>query len=389
MRNLILIFALSSLAYSASPSRAREHRGGAAGELVYVGTGTSGTSRGIYAYRFDPVTGAAAFLGLEAATPNPTFLTVARDWQTLYAVNENGKAAGADGNTVSAFRIDRRSGHLKLLNKVASAGVGPCDLALAHEARFLLVANCGSGSVALLPILGDGSLAHAAAVVQHHGSSLNPERQSGPHAHGVAISLDDRFALVADLGIDKVFVHQIEPQQASISGPIEAVLVARGGGVRHLALDPSGRFLYSIDELDSALTVFRYARGKIHKTHMQYALPGGAPPQKGGSELAFDSSGRFLYASVRGNQNSIAVFSIDPRNGLPHPLEFISSGGIMPRYFALDLTGSWLAVANQKSHSIVWLRRDPATGRLSSTRDLGGQVDSPMCVDFVPASAVE
>lgn len=389
MRNLILIFALSSLAYSAQHSRTREHRGSAAGELVYVGTGTSGTSRGIYAYRFDPVTGDAAFLGLEAATPNPTFLTVARDWQTLYAVNENGKTAGADGNTVSAFRIDRHSGRLKLLNKVSSAGISPCDLALAHEARFLLVSNCGSGSVALLPIHRDGSLAQAASNVQHHGSSLNPQRQSGPHAHGLAISLDDRFAMVADLGIDKVFVHPIEPKHSGISAATEAVLVTPGGGVRHLALDPRGRFLYSIDELDSALTVFRYARGKIHKTHMQYALPGGAPPQKGGSELAFDSSGRFLYASVRGNQNSIAVFSIDPRNGLPHPLEFISSGGIMPRYFALDLTGSWLAVANQKSHSIVWLRRDPATGRLSSTRDLGGQVDSPMCVDFVPASAVE
>ncbi|MGH9588809.1 MAG: lactonase family protein, partial [Terracidiphilus sp.] len=119
--------------------------------------------------------------------------------------------------------------------------------------------------------------------------------------------------------------------------------------------------------------------------HREYALPGGAPPQKGGSELAFDSSGRFLYASVRGDENNIAVFSIDPRTGIPRPLQFISSEGKMPRHFALDLTSSWLAVANQKSHSIIWLRRDPATGRLRSVHDRSLELDAPMCIAFVPA----
>lgn len=385
MRNLILIF-LGSFLMPAATRPAAGARQGTAAEIVYVGTGSSGTSRGIYAYRFDPATGHAGFLGLEAATPNPTFLAVARDSRTLYAVNETGKAAGIDGNTVSAFRIDAHSGRLKFLNQVSSQGIGPCDLALAHTARLLLVSNCGSGSVALLPILPDGSLARAASVVQHHGSSLNLRRQSGPHAHGIAISPDDRFALVADLGLDKIFVHPIDPQLASISAATEAVLVARGGGVRHLVLDPHGRFLYSIDELDSALTVFRYARGRLRKISIQYALPRGAPPQKGGSELAFDSSGRFLYASVRGNQNDIAVFSVDARSGIPHPLQFISSQGIMPRHFALDLSGRWLAVANQKSHAIVWLRRDPATGRLRFAGDRSGRLDAPMCVAFVAAS---
>ncbi|HEV2325819.1 MAG TPA: lactonase family protein [Terracidiphilus sp.] len=386
MRNLTFILVASSLMFPAKRSPATEHQRAVPAELVYVGTGTSGSSRGIYAYRFDPATGRASFLGLEAATPNPTFLAVARDRRTLYAVNELGKAAGIEGNTVSAFRIDAHSGRLRFINRVSSEGIGPCDLALAHKARFLLVSNCGSGSVALLPILPGGSLAQAASVVQHHGSSVNPLRQSGPHAHGIAISLDDRFALVADLGIDKILVHPIEPQKPSLSAPTQAVLVTRGGGVRHLALDPNGHFLYSIDELDSALAVFRYARGRIEKAQTEYALPAGAPPQRGGSELAFDPSGRFLYVSVRGAQNNIAVFSIDPQSGVPYPLQFVSSEGIMPRHFALDLSGIWLAVANQKSHSIVWLRRDPVTGRLRSTGDSSGQLDSPMCVAFVPAS---
>lgn len=370
---------------AAEPAPVGEHQGAAAGELVYVGTGTKGASRGIYAYRFDPASGAATFLGLEAATPNATFLAITRDKLTLYAVNEAGKAAGIAGNTVSAFRVDARSGRLTFLDQVSSGGIGPCDLAVAHKAPFLLVSNCGSGSIALLPILSDGRLARAASVVQHHGSSVKPQRQAGPHAHGLAISLDDRFAFVADLGIDKIFIHPIDPQKPSLSGASEAVQVTRGGGVRHLALHPNGRFLYSIDELDSALTVFRYARGKIQKIRMQYALPGGAPPQRGGSELALDPSGRFLYASVRGAQNKIAVFSIDPQSRLPRPLQFISSEGIMPRHFALDLSGSWLAVANQGSHSIAWLRRDSATGRLRSVGDRSGQLDLPMCMVFVPA----
>lgn len=385
MRNLILILAAASLMLAAERPSAREHRRTAAGELVYVGTGTSGTSRGIYAYRFDPGTGHAVFLGLEAATPNPTFLAAARDRRTLYAVNEGGKAAGVEGNTVSAFRIDARSGRLRFLDKVSSEGTGPCDLAVAHHARFLLVSNCGSGSVALLPVLADGSLAQASSVVQHRGSSVNLRRQSGPHAHGIAISPDDRFAFVADLGIDSVFVHPIDPLNPSISAGREAVLVTRGGGVRHLALGRNGRFLYCIDELDSTLSVFRYARGSIRKIDKRYALPAGAPAQKGGSELAFDSSGRFLYASVRGSQNNIAVFSIDPHSGMPHPIQFISSDGIMPRHFALDLSGFWLAVENQKSHSIVWLRRDPATGKLRFIGDRSMELDSPMCAVFVPA----
>lgn len=385
MRTLIRIFVVSSLTVAASASGAGGHQKSAGSELVYVGTSTSGNSRGIYAYRFNPATGDAVFLGLEAVTPNPTFLVVAPDKRTLYAVNEQGRTAGVEGNTVSAFRIDARSGRLIFLNRVSSGGVGPCDLAIAHKAHFLLVSNCGSGSVALLPILPDGSLARAASVVQHHGSSVNPRRQSGPHAHGLAISLDDRFAIVADLGIDKVFVHPIELQKRSISDATQSLLVNRGGGVRHLTLDPTGRFLYSIDELDSALTVFRYAHGKIQKIYMEYALPRGAAPQKGGSELVFDASGRYLYTSTRGAQNKIAVYSIDRHSGIPRPLHFISSEGIMPRHIALDISGSWLAVSNQKSHSIVWLRRDSATGRLRSIDDRSSQVDSPMCIAFVPA----
>ena len=352
------------------------------GEVLYVGALTSGTSRGIYAYRFDPASGSAVFLGLAAVISNPSFLIASRDGRFLYAVSEGNAAAGKQGNTVSAFRIDSETSQLVLINKVPSEGIGPCDLAVDRRGRVLLVANCGSGSVALLPILPDGSLGDAAAMVQHHGSSLNPARQKGPHAHGLAVSPDDRFVLAADLGTDQILLHPMNPSRRTLTAGDFQAPVVPGGGVRHIAFDPKGRFLYAIDELDSAITVFRYSRGTLRKIQTLSAMPPGAPPGRGGSEVETDRSGRFLYASVRGDRNIVRVFSIDAQSGRLTPVQSISSEGKMPRHFALDPSQSWLAVANQNSHSIAWLRRDRDSGRLQSGPAPSREVDSPACIAF-------
>ena len=378
---LTLILALTSLAGVPLEGGAG-HTGGAT-YLMYVGTMTNGNSRGIYAYRFDPATGRSHFLGLSAATPNPTFLLASKNERYLYAVNESGNDQGEKGNTVSAFRIDSHTGKLVFINKVSSAGAGPCHLSLDRTAKVLLVANCGSGSLALLPIMPDGSLGKAAAVVQHQGSGMDPVRQKGPHVHGIAISPDNRFALVADLGLDKIFLHPMNPRNRILSAGRVAVGVTPGGGVRHLAFHPNGKFLYAIDELDSSLTVFHYSHDMLRKIETLPALPGGTAPAKGGSELEVDRSGHFLYASIRGEQNSIGVFAIDARSGRLSPIQFISTEGKTPRHFAIDPGGSWLAVANQNSHSIVWLRRNVESGRLQSAHSRSQDVDSPTCVAFV------
>lgn len=378
---LALIVALTFLAGVPLQGETGHARG--ASYLVYVGTLTNGNSQGIYAYRFDPATGKSHFLGLSAVTPDPTFLLASKNERYLYAVNELGNGQGEKGNTVSAFRIDSHTGKLVFINKVSSAGAGPCHLSQDHTAKVLLVANCGSGSLALLPIMPDGSLGVATAVVQHQGSSINPARQKGPHAHGIAISPDNRFALVADLGLDKIFLHPMNPRNRILSAGHVAVSVIPGGGVRHLAFHPNGKFLYAIDELDSSLTVFHYTHGTLRKIETLPALPRGTVPAKGGSELEVDRSGHFLYASIRGEQNSIGVFSIDPRSGRLSPIQFSSTEGETPRHFAIDPGGSWLAVANQNSHSIVWLRRNAESGRLQSAHRRSLEVDSPACVVFI------
>lgn len=373
---VVVVIALC-VAATARCSGTRPH-----GDLVFAGTMTKGASQGIYAYRFDPLSGDIRFLGLAAATPNPSFLVVSRDQRFLYAANELPSGDEA-GDTVSAFRIVGDIGRLEFLNKVPSGAKGPCDLALDGTGRALLVTGCNDGSVALLPVRADGWLGMPTAVVQHQGASINPVRQNGPHAHGVAITPDNRFAAVADLGMDKVLLHPFDLQMQTLGNAVQEASVTPGGGVRHLAFLPGGRFLYSIDELDSRLTVFAYAKGRLRKTEMISALPPGVPPSRGGSEVIPDRSGRFLYVSIRGEQNQIAVFVIDRKTGHPDPLEFISTEGTMPRHFALDTSETWIAAANQNSHTIVWLRRDPATGKLASAHRLSTEVDSPTCIVFV------
>ncbi|HZQ44848.1 MAG TPA: lactonase family protein [Acidobacteriaceae bacterium] len=366
----LLLLAPLTLAAGSSPAR---------NFLIYVGT-LGGSARGIYAYRFNATTGAATFLGLAAQTTSPSFLVAGHTRRVLYAVNEIRDQQGS--GRVSAFRIDPE-GKLVLIDSVSSGGANPCDLTLDPKGTALLVANCAGGSVALLPIRPDGRVAEPAAVVQHRGSGVDPVRQKGPYAHGVAITPDGDFAAVADFGLDRIFLHPLDVRRQTLREGDSFAGVVPGGAVRHIAFTPNGKFLYAIDEFDSALTVFRYKHGRLSKTESFSALPPGATVKRGGSEIAVDPKGRFLYVSIRGEENKIAVFALDQRTGHPSPMQFASSGGIMPRHFALSPDGSWLAVANQKSDSIVWMRRDTQSGRLTETPQYSEQVPSPTCIVFV------
>ena len=213
----------------------------AGGSLVYFGTYTGAKSQGIYVSRFDPATGRLSAPELAATTPNPSFLAVHPGGHFLYAVNEAG-----DSGAVSAFAIDAGTGKLTPLNRQPSGGSGPCHLAVDITGRCLLVANYNSGSIAALPIHADGSLGEATTTIQHTGSSVNPARQAGPHAHFICPSPDNRFALNCDLGLDKVFVYRLDAGAAKLSpggddtgsdiwavGPPFA-FVAPGSGPRHL-----------------------------------------------------------------------------------------------------------------------------------------------------------
>src|SRR2546423_7119886 len=150
--------------------------------LLYVGTYTTGKSEGIYLYRFNLATGELRHFRTVSGGVNPSFLALDPQRRTLYAVNEVSEFKGKPGGAVSAFAINQQTGELTRLNQQASMGGAPCHLTVDGAGKSLLVANYEAGNVAVLPVRRGGSLGAATDVVQHRGTSINVERQQGPHA---------------------------------------------------------------------------------------------------------------------------------------------------------------------------------------------------------------
>ena len=350
--------------------------------LVYVGT-YADDSKGIYAYRFDAITGKLTALGLAADSPNASFLAPAPDGHTLYAVNEISNFNGRPTGSVSAFAVDLATGKLSPLNRVSSRAEGPAYITLDRTGRYALVANYPIGSVAVLPILENGMLGKASAFVRHKGSSVNQERQQGPHAHAIAMSPDNRFAIVADLGLDQLIVHPFDLRKGSLGTP-RMVKTAPGAGPRHLIFGPNGRFLYVINEMSSTVVAYAYdtESGGLKQLQTISTLPKNFTGTNTAAEIGITSSGKFLYASNRGN-DSIAVFAIDPANGTLKLVEVVPTGGKTPRTLVIDPTESWLLAGNQDSDDIVVFRIDVQTGHLIATNETV-QVSKPACIKFLP-----
>jgi 6-phosphogluconolactonase len=352
---------------------------------VFVGTYTGGKSKGIYRLALDPATGKLGEPALAAESENPSFLAVHPSRRFLYAVNEVNSFAGEPTGYVSGFALEAKTGALTALNQQGSAGKGPCHLSVDRTGRVLLVANYAGGSIASLPIGDDGKVGGAATSIRHGGSSINTARQSEPHAHSINVDAGNRFAVAADLGLDKLFVYRLDPGQATLvpNDPPSAT-VEPGSGPRHFAFHPDGKHAYVINELKSTITSFDYdpARGILTNRETISTLPKGYTGRSYTAEVQLHPSGKFLYGSNRGD-DSIAVFEIDPGNGLISMVEVESTGGKTPRNFGIDPSGRYLLAANQDSDSIVVFGIDPRTGELKPT----GQkieVPKPVCVKFVP-----
>jgi 6-phosphogluconolactonase len=349
----------------------------AADWTVYIGTYTRQDSKGVYAYRFQPSTGKLTALGLAAETSNPSFLAIAPNQRFVYAANENSPGA------ISAFSIEKTTGRLKLLNAVSSRGSGPCHVAFDKTGKWLFAANYNSGSVAVFPVHDDGTLGEASGFVQHSGSSVNPQRQEGPHAHSANLSPDNRFVLVADLGLDKVMVYRFDAVKGTLApNDPPFAQIAPGSGPRHMAFRPDGKFIYALSEMNATVTVFAYnsGRGNLNEIQTLSTLPAGFTGPNSSAEIAVHPNGKFLYTSNRGH-DSIAIFRIDAAKGALTFVDRIATQGKTPRNFAIDPTGAFLLAANQDSGSVVVFRIDQRTGRLTATGDVL-QVPSPVSLVF-------
>mgnify|MGYP001604929437 CR=1 FL=1 len=375
---LPLLLLLSAL--TASLCAARE-------AALYVGTftkvdGRITGSKGIYRLALDLDTGRLGAPEVAAAGDNPTFLAFAPGGRQLYATSEVPATDGRPGGAVYAFAL-AGDGGLTLLNRASSGGPGPCHIGLDPSGRMLMAANYDNGTIAALPVRGDGSLGEPAMVIQHQGRSVNPGRQTHAYAHSVYFSRDGRFVFSDDLGVDKIYSYRIDPAQATLTDNDPAfTAIEPGSGPRHLAFHPDGHHAYGINEMASTVTVFEFdaARGALTPTQTISALPAGFKGTSTGAEIFVHPSGRYVYASNRGD-DSLAVFRVESGTGRLTFVEAVSTQGKTPRSFALDPSGAWLVAANQNSDSLVAYRIDPATGRLTET---GSRVSipAPVCVLF-------
>ncbi|HXJ05316.1 MAG TPA: lactonase family protein [Candidatus Acidoferrum sp.] len=355
--------------------------------IAFVGTYTTKTtSKGIYAYRFDPANGQLTSSGVAAETADPSFLAVHSGGKYLYAVNEINKFNGEVSGAVSAFAVDAKTGSLKFLNQVPTRGAGPCYVSLDKSGAYLLVANYDSGSIASFPVRGDGSLGTASGFVQHSGSGPNKDRQEGPHAHWIGTSPDNRFALAVDLGLDQVIVYGFNASTGVFTPMLSGFAkVKPGSGPRHLAFHPNDKFAYVLSEMASTVTVFSFHAKDGSFSHLQTVstLPSDYSAPNDAAEIVVHPSGKFLYASNRGH-DSIAIFAINQKTGTLKSLGQVLTGGKTPRHFAIDPTGAYLLAENQESNNIVVFHIDPASGSLTPTGQTV-EVPSPVCLTFVRA----
>ena len=376
MRPLLLLFV--PLMFAAVALSAQDY-------FTYVGTYTGPNSKGIYAYRFHPSTGILDSLDVAAETPNPTYLAVHPSGRFLYAVNETDNFGGKKSGSIAAYALDPHTGKLTFLNQAATRGGGPCHLAIDATGKALVAANYNGGSVASFPFLANGRLGEAASFIQHSGSSVDKERQEGPHAHSTIISADNRFVMVNDLGLDKIFVYRLDAAKATLTpNNPPFVTLHPGAGPRHFVFHPSAKFAYAINEMGNTVTAFAYdvQRGSLRELQTVPTLPADFTKPSTTAEITIDAKGKFLYGSNRGH-DSISVFSIDASTGTLTPVERVPTGGKEPRNFVLDPSGAWLLAANQNSASIVVFHVDPNTGRLKQAQTVKG-VDSPVSIVFVP-----
>jgi 6-phosphogluconolactonase len=358
--------------------------------FVYVGTYTGPSSKGIYSYRFDAKTGHLASLGVAAEVVNPSWVVTDPHHRFLYAVTEmtgdHGPNPYKANGSISSFAIDPKTGALKFLNKVSSAGGGPCHLVVDKTGKILFVANYGSGNVASFAIKPDGSIGAMTGFDQHSGSSVDPRRQRGPHAHAVVLSPDNRFLFVPDLGLDRILIYRVDTAKGTFTPNNPSfVSVKPGLGPRHFTFGVGAKFAYAVCEMGSSVVVFSYdpLKGALNPVQTISTLPSGFTGEDNSAEIQIDRAGRFLYASNRGN-NSITVFKIDPQNATLTKVQVVPTQGNIPRNFTIDPTGKYLMAANQNSNNIVVFSIDPKNGQLTPTSQ-NLEIPSPVCILFVPA----
>lgn len=341
---------------------------------LLVGTYTNSCdSKGIYVYDFDTNTGDFVFKNATEKVINPSYLTLSKDQKIVYAVNENGSES-----TVSSFQFNSVSGQLTSLNQQKAQGADPCYII--NDNKNVIVANYSGGNIAVFGKTTNGSLTAIKQVVQHKGKGIH-SRQEGPHVHMVYFSPDRKYVLSNDLGTDAVSIYEYRPNAGTEVLKLKStVAVLSGSGPRHLTFSKDGKYVYLLQELNGTLSVFSFANGQLYKIQETTILAKDFKGSFTGADIHISPDGKFLYASNRGEANTISIFKI-LKNGQLVSQSVVSSLGKGPRNFAIDPTGKFLLVAHQYSNEVVVFKRDAVSGAITDT---GKRIAlcSPVCLVF-------
>ena len=352
-------------------SRAQQHQ-------LIVGTYTNnGKSEGIYVYDFDAKTGETKQKSVAKGVENPSYLTLSPDKKFVYSVNE-----ASANSAASAFGFNAPAGELKLLNKQA-VGADPCYIIA--DKKNVITANYSGGSATVIGINPDGSLGAVKQEVKHSGKSVNAQRQNSPHVHMALFTPDHKFVLINDLGTDKIYIYQYNPESATqVLTLHKTVAVTPGAGPRHLTFSNNGKFVYLLQELDAGVAVFSYKDGSMHKIQETKLTDEGFAGENGAADIHISPDGKFLYASNRGSENNITIFSI-ANDGLISKTGQVSTLGKGPRNFVIDPSGKFLLVGHHQSNNVVVFERNAIDGSL---KDTGKRIEvgAPVCLVFAPVN---
>ena len=338
--------------------------------LIYVSAFAAGEKGAIHTFRFDSETGALKPQHQTTDVYHPFFLVISPDGRFLYSIDTE-KFGGEENEFVAAYSIEKQTGMLTRLNRQSAIGSASCYLDIDSSGKTVVLANYSSGSVAALPVREDGSLGEATSFVQHEGSSVNPRRQKAPYAHSIVISPDNRFALAADLGIDKVLTYRLDAANSklTVNEAQPSVAVDPGSGPRHLTFHPNGNSVYLINELKNTVTYFGYesASGKLKSQQTISTLPADFDGVTHTADLKITPDGKFLYCTNRGH-DSIAAYRIAD-DGMLSLIRIEPSLGKGPQNLLITPDGKWLLCANMPGNNVVVFRIDSKSGKLTATGD--------------------
>ena len=366
----IILFLFLGLIYACGPNN--EEVKSPEEITLLVGTYTSKTSEGVYMYKFNPENGEVRLVDIAKGLENPSFLAVSPNHKFAYVVGE------IEGGSVTTLAIGDST--LTQLNTASSGGVHPCHIAVDKTGKWIFTGNYTSGSMAVLPIMGDGKVGEPIQSVQHAGSGPNKERQNEPHVHSVNVSPTNKDIYVPDLGIDKVMAYRFDENTGALSEG-NSVVVRPGSGPRHFTFHPNGKFGYVIQELTGTITAFSYADNSLEEIEEISSLPEGFEGKNSSSDIHISPDGKFLYTANR-YHDTIGVFAIDENTGKLKLVSHHSTMGQIPRNFVIDPFGKYVLVANQESDSIIIFDRNEQTGKLSPTGKKIN-VSMPVCLVFV------